>query len=122
MATTNSKPFEDGVSQEDSITRDSANADPKQFEGAEVELESPTAVERAPQQKWNNPRINMYRVLSANFSFVIMGMNDAAYGVCYTAPFFAEFRTDFFLIGPDSICKFGVGYSELHFVLTSTSS
>lgn len=32
-------------------------------------------------EKWNKPNINIYRYLATIFSFVIMGMNDAAYGV-----------------------------------------
>lgn len=67
---------------EESITRGSVKEEPKQtFGGADVELESPVT-EKTPQQKWNSPRVNIYRVLGANFSFIIMGMNDAAYGVC----------------------------------------
>jgi fucose permease len=31
-------------------------------------------------QKWNNPRINMFRVFATFYSFVILGLNDAAYG------------------------------------------
>jgi len=31
-------------------------------------------------QKWNTPRINMYRVLATFYSFVILGANDGAYG------------------------------------------
>ncbi len=44
-----------------------------------------TDVESPPTEpalvRWNKPRINIYRYLAANFSFIIMGMNDAAYGV-----------------------------------------
>lgn len=32
-------------------------------------------------ERWNKPRINLYRYLASLYSFVIMGMNDAAYGV-----------------------------------------
>lgn len=32
-------------------------------------------------QKWNEPRINMWRVLATFFSFFVFGMNDGAYGV-----------------------------------------
>ncbi|TVY59055.1 hypothetical protein LCER1_G000378 [Lachnellula cervina] len=32
-------------------------------------------------EKWNRPRINIYRYLATLYSFVIMGMNDAAYGL-----------------------------------------
>src|SRR3984885_5202984 len=31
-------------------------------------------------QKWNNPRINMFRVFATFYSFVILGLNDGAYG------------------------------------------
>ena len=42
-------------------------------------LPSPTtATEQV--ETWNHPRINMYRVLCTFWSFIIMGMNDAAYG------------------------------------------
>jgi fucose permease len=30
--------------------------------------------------RWNHPRINMYRVLATFYSFVILGLNDSAYG------------------------------------------
>ena len=41
----------------------------------------PTLVER-PQQQWNHPRINVWRTVVACYGLCIMGMNDAAYGVC----------------------------------------
>ncbi|KAE9365721.1 MFS general substrate transporter [Stipitochalara longipes BDJ] len=31
-------------------------------------------------EKWNHPRVNMYRYLTTLFCFINMGMNDAAYG------------------------------------------
>jgi fucose permease len=31
-------------------------------------------------QKWNKPRINMLRVFATFYSFIILGLNDAAYG------------------------------------------
>jgi hypothetical protein len=31
-------------------------------------------------QKWNSPRINMWRCLATFYSFIILGANDAAYG------------------------------------------
>lgn len=34
-------------------------------------------------EQWNNPKINIYKYLSALFSFIIMGMNDAAPGVSH---------------------------------------
>ena len=33
------------------------------------------------QQKWNEPRINMYRTFSTFWCMLVMGMNDAALGV-----------------------------------------
>lgn len=38
-----------------------------------------TAVPAA--QKWNSSRLNVYKVLITFFSFIILGANDAAYGV-----------------------------------------
>lgn len=32
-------------------------------------------------QKWNSPRINMWRVFATFYSFIMLGLNDAAYGV-----------------------------------------
>jgi hypothetical protein len=32
-------------------------------------------------EQWIEPRINLYRYIAALYSFVIMGMNDSAYGV-----------------------------------------
>lgn len=71
---------QDAVSKEEGITHGSINTVPKESSGAEVELDSPVP-EKSQHEQWNNPKINIYRVLCANFSFVIMGMNDAAYGV-----------------------------------------
>ncbi|KAI9731352.1 MAG: hypothetical protein M1834_005256 [Cirrosporium novae-zelandiae] len=34
----------------------------------------------SPVQTWNNPRINIWRLLSTFISFIVMGANDAAYG------------------------------------------
>lgn len=32
-------------------------------------------------EKWNYPRVNIYRSLATFWSFLVMGANDAAYGV-----------------------------------------
>lgn len=32
-------------------------------------------------ERWNQPRINIYRSFSTFWSFLVMGANDAAYGV-----------------------------------------
>lgn len=39
----------------------------------------PTAVDAL--EKWNQPRSNIYRTLATFWSFLVMGANDAAYGV-----------------------------------------
>lgn len=44
------------------------------------QVEAPI-IENDEREQWNNPRINMYRYLSTIFAFIVMGMNDAAYGV-----------------------------------------
>ncbi|PQE21758.1 hypothetical protein CJF30_00010586 [Rutstroemia sp. NJR-2017a BBW] len=38
------------------------------------------ATEPITLERWNEPRINLYRYLSALYSFIVLGMNDAAYG------------------------------------------
>lgn len=34
-------------------------------------------------EKWNSPRINIFRSFSTFWSFLVMGANDAAYGVSF---------------------------------------
>lgn len=56
------------------------------FENARDEVTPPsTAVEA--RQKWNSPRINMWRVFATFWSFFVMGMNDGSYGVSRCAYF-----------------------------------
>lgn len=44
-------------------------------------LPSPTTANTTPQlQRWNYPRINLWRVLGTFWSFIVLGANDAAYG------------------------------------------
>lgn len=60
-------------------------------------------------EKWNHPRINIYRSFSTFWSFLVMGANDAAYGVsavssrCDPGLLIAVFS--FLVKGFDSICK-----------------
>ena len=42
-------------------------------------------VEPPPQQRWNSPRINAWRTLVACYGLLLMGANDAAYGVSSTS-------------------------------------
>ena len=44
-------------------------------------LPPPTTVTEIVE-KWNHPRSNIARVFAAFFSLLVMGANDAAYGVC----------------------------------------
>lgn len=43
---------------------------------------APTERERheAQLQKWNHPRVNLWRVLTTMYCFILMGMNDGALG------------------------------------------
>ncbi|KAF2706718.1 MFS general substrate transporter [Pleomassaria siparia CBS 279.74] len=43
-------------------------------------LPSPTTQAAQKLERWNHPRLNMWRTLAAFWSFVVMGSNDAAYG------------------------------------------
>lgn len=45
-------------------------------------LPSPTTAAAARLERWNAPRTNLWRTFAAFWSFVVMGANDAAYGVC----------------------------------------
>ena len=40
-----------------------------------------TELESLPQQRWNHPRVNMWRTFGTFLGFLIMGLNDGAYGV-----------------------------------------
>jgi hypothetical protein len=62
------------------ITRTSDDKNGKTVEDTKVEGQDPT-YESTKLERWNNPRINMYRYLTTLLCFINMGMNDAAYGV-----------------------------------------
>jgi hypothetical protein len=64
----------------DSITSGPAEDEPKQVIEDTKEVESPLT-EGAVLERWNSPKINLWRYLAANYCFILMGMNDAAYGV-----------------------------------------
>jgi len=67
-------------SEKQDMSRDGSEVEPKQgIEDTEEQLEA-QHVENNSLEKWNSPSINTYRYLAANFGFIIMGMNDAAYG------------------------------------------
>jgi len=46
-------------------------------------LPSPTTQAAAKLERWYTPKINLYRTFAAFWSFIVMGANDAAYGVCF---------------------------------------
>ena len=52
----------------------------KKVEDADLEETPPTSAVEV-LQKWNSPRINMFRVLATFWSFFVVGMNDGSYGV-----------------------------------------
>jgi hypothetical protein len=45
-------------------------------------LPSPTTQGAERQERWNQSKLNFWRTMAAFWSFVVMGSNDAAYGVC----------------------------------------
>jgi hypothetical protein len=45
-------------------------------------LPSPITQGAEQLERWNHPQLNFWRTLAAFWSFVVMGSNDAAYGVC----------------------------------------
>jgi hypothetical protein len=50
-----------------------------------VNLPSPTTQGAERLERWNSPRLNLWRSGAAFWSFVVMGSNDAAYGVSRAA-------------------------------------
>ena len=64
---------------------------------------SPTAALASLPQRWNHPRINMWRSFASFFGFVIMGLNDSAYGVCPPRLIHTRQALTFYL-GSDSLC------------------
>ena len=46
-------------------------------------LPSPTTQADEPLERWNAPRLNFYKTSAAFWSFIVMGANDAAYGVSF---------------------------------------
>lgn len=52
----------------------SKNIDPAEF------LPQPSTTVSVVE-RWNNPKANIYRTAATLFAFIIMGANDAAYGV-----------------------------------------
>ncbi|CZR52009.1 related to tetracycline resistance proteins [Phialocephala subalpina] len=62
------------------------------FEDTKGQIESPVEDADGDEilERWNKPRINLYRYLAALYSFIIMGMNDAAYGalIPYLEPYY----------------------------------
>lgn len=64
---------------ENDIVVSSPDAIPKDHEHS-TSLPSPvTAV--AALQRWNNPKANKYRTFATFYTFVVLGLNDGAYGV-----------------------------------------
>ncbi|TVY47342.1 Bypass of stop codon protein [Lachnellula occidentalis] len=64
---------------QDSITASLDNVS-KQIVGKTKEKSEAVQGAAPGLEQWNRPRINIYRYLATLYSFVIMGMNDAAYG------------------------------------------
>ena len=72
--------------QQRSSTRSAADEQPIVEEQAQTSSdvesgEAPPASATGQPITWKNPRINIWRVFAALFSFIILGVNDAAYGV-----------------------------------------
>lgn len=62
-----------------SVEQDSKQSSPGIQDAVEDHQSPASPVQR--QERWNHPRINIARMSVAFYGFVIMGANDAAYGV-----------------------------------------
>lgn len=69
------------LSSSTSTTRRVSFDDEKQDAGAGVDDRSPAG--EKDKERWNFPRTNVRRVGACFYSFIIMGANDAAYGVSF---------------------------------------
>src|SRR5213080_5022873 len=65
-----------GLLQNASVTRDSSGIN-RQLEGSDVPPEHAVSALTA----WNQNKANVFKTLSTFVAFIIMGANDAAYGV-----------------------------------------
>lgn len=61
--------------------RETPRASHDHDEDRQETLPSPTTHVADQVQKWNYPRINVGRTMGMFLSFVVMGLNDGAYGV-----------------------------------------
>ena len=59
--------------------KQSNNGNPKCIDPVEF-LPAPSTTVFAVE-RWNKPQANIYRTLAVLFAFIVMGANDAAYGV-----------------------------------------
>lgn len=62
------------------VRLDVEKASPVLNEGTPPEPRAPSTHSQPQLQRWNSPRLNMWRCLATFYSFVILGANDAAYG------------------------------------------
>jgi hypothetical protein len=75
----------DGLAISDSRSVPNTIQDEKAIESvATGELPRPVSAVEA-LQGWNKPRINIWRFVATNYCFYMMGLNDAAVGVCISS-------------------------------------
>ena len=55
--------------------------DKKAFLDRQIDQETQEEPEHQAE-RWNEPRINAWRVLATYYSFIVVGANDGSYGVC----------------------------------------
>jgi hypothetical protein len=61
----------------------SAENDTKHISADAEELGDVTGSDQETLERWNSSATNIFRYLAALFGFIVMGMNDAAYGVSF---------------------------------------
>jgi hypothetical protein len=66
------------------ITEDPVPNSGQELQSFDVPTQEPTRVFHQAE-RWNHPRSNILKTAATYWSFLVMGMNDAAYGVsCFT--------------------------------------
>lgn len=78
---------------------------PHAAEELQAEENSPPPAAVYAMERWNQPRSNVYRTLATFWTFVVMGANDAVYGVSTDTYYSSRCDPLTRLAGVDSLCK-----------------
>lgn len=78
---------------------------PQAAQELQPEENVPPSVAASALERWNQPRSNAYRTLATFWAFLVMGANDAVYGVSAVDSLNASISAADQGPGVDSLCK-----------------